>query len=279
MPPIDVARLDTVFPLMIEPRKPMALLRGWKRLDGRPRVTDFERSLRAEVRDPLWFLTRQWQFGEFQGEDAASPIDVKLGIRSAPLAALRIGAADAPYDPAVPVETRVEREAIPFDLTLHMQASRYAARVLTRHGVGLLLAKFVTQWPLGPTSVSGESHADAARVLAAGAPFLFDAAALLAAIRGGTFPAAAAAMTGNATEQTALIAAAADILAWFDRTYGEPRAEPSAWRADRLSYQFQCATAAGPAATLVATSAQGGMLDRTHSTWRHPQRGWSGARR
>ena len=73
-------------------RKPLPILHGWNRLEGRPRITDFERSLRAEVRDPLWFLTRQWQFGEFQGEDAASPIDVALGVRSAPLATLRIGA-------------------------------------------------------------------------------------------------------------------------------------------------------------------------------------------
>ena len=34
--------------------------------------------LRAEVRDPLWFLTRQWQFGELQGEDAGSPIEARL---------------------------------------------------------------------------------------------------------------------------------------------------------------------------------------------------------
>ena len=81
MPPGDIARLEAVYSMRIETRKPLALLRGWNRLEGRPRTTDFERSLRAEVRDPLWFLTRQWQFGEFQGEDAASPIDVALGIR------------------------------------------------------------------------------------------------------------------------------------------------------------------------------------------------------
>jgi hypothetical protein len=44
----------------------------WNRLEGRPRTADFERSLRAEIRDPLWMLCRQWQFGEFQGEDAGS---------------------------------------------------------------------------------------------------------------------------------------------------------------------------------------------------------------
>ena len=42
----------------------------WNRLEGRPRSVDFGRSLRAEVRDALWMLTRQWQVGEFQGDDA-----------------------------------------------------------------------------------------------------------------------------------------------------------------------------------------------------------------
>ncbi|MGH3974222.1 MAG: hypothetical protein ACRDS9_12990 [Pseudonocardiaceae bacterium] len=31
----------------------------WNRLEGRPRTTGFDRALRAEIRDPLWMLTRQ----------------------------------------------------------------------------------------------------------------------------------------------------------------------------------------------------------------------------
>ena len=42
----------------------------WNRLEGRPRTRDFDRALRAEVRDALWMLTRQWQLGEFRGDDA-----------------------------------------------------------------------------------------------------------------------------------------------------------------------------------------------------------------
>ncbi|MFJ7589002.1 hypothetical protein ACIQZO_16780 [Streptomyces sp. NPDC097617] len=51
----------------------------WNRLEGRPRTTDFDRALRVEVRDPLWMLTRQWQLGEFRGEDCGSPV-----VRSSP---------------------------------------------------------------------------------------------------------------------------------------------------------------------------------------------------
>src|SRR6187431_2063769 len=50
----------------------------WNRLEGRPRADKFDRALRAEVRDALWMLTRQWQMGEFQGDDAGSPVLAKI---------------------------------------------------------------------------------------------------------------------------------------------------------------------------------------------------------
>ena len=31
----------------------------WNRLEGRPRTHDFDRVMRAEVRDALWMLTKQ----------------------------------------------------------------------------------------------------------------------------------------------------------------------------------------------------------------------------
>ena len=50
----------------------------WNRLEARPRTTSLDRALRAEVRDPLWMLTKQWQMGEFRGSDAGSPVFAKL---------------------------------------------------------------------------------------------------------------------------------------------------------------------------------------------------------
>ena len=50
------------------------------------------------MRDPLWFLTRQWQFGEFEGDDAGSPIDARIAYETAPLDGYRSGADILPYD-------------------------------------------------------------------------------------------------------------------------------------------------------------------------------------
>ena len=68
---------------------------AFNRLEARPRTTDFTRSLRAEVRDPLWMLTRQWQFGEFQGEDAASPVTARIAYRHDPIDRVALGDGDA----------------------------------------------------------------------------------------------------------------------------------------------------------------------------------------
>ena len=59
----------------------------WSRLEPRPRGREVLESLQARVRDPLWFLTRQFQMGEFQGEDAAAPAYMQVAYRTSPFSA------------------------------------------------------------------------------------------------------------------------------------------------------------------------------------------------
>ena len=46
----------------------------WNRLESRTQYKEFDRSMKNEIRDGLWMLTRQWQTGEFQAEDTGSPV-------------------------------------------------------------------------------------------------------------------------------------------------------------------------------------------------------------
>lgn len=50
----------------------------WQRIEPRCRQNNFARGIQARTADPLWMLARQWQMGEFQAEDAGSPIEVEL---------------------------------------------------------------------------------------------------------------------------------------------------------------------------------------------------------
>ena len=134
-------RAARVYNMTLTPRTAVPLIRGWNRLEARPRSADFARGLRAEVRDPLWFLTRQWQFGEFEGEDAGSPIDARLAYRTSPLDQYAIGTTTFPYDSATPLEVRVEREPVPFDLMLHMQAAQVFERLLADRGSAARLCR------------------------------------------------------------------------------------------------------------------------------------------
>src|SRR3954447_15369992 len=80
----------------------------WNRLEGRPRADKFDRALRAEVRDPLWMLTRQWQMGEFRGDAAGSPIAAKVRVATTRLR--KYQAAGGPvesFDDNTPLEARV----------------------------------------------------------------------------------------------------------------------------------------------------------------------------
>src|SRR5499427_1731883 len=85
----------------------------WNRLEARPRTIAFDRALRAEVRDPLWMLTKQWQMGEFRGSDAGSPTFAKLQMELTRLTKYRPDAqATQLFENDVPLETKVERRPI-----------------------------------------------------------------------------------------------------------------------------------------------------------------------
>ncbi|MGZ4291369.1 MAG: PQQ-dependent sugar dehydrogenase, partial [Gaiellaceae bacterium] len=87
---------------------------GWNRLEGRPRTHNFDRALRAEVRDAMWMLSRQWQLGEFVGDDAGSPVLARacLDLRLIDRYQAAVGGV-LPFDRNDLIEPRVERRPVP----------------------------------------------------------------------------------------------------------------------------------------------------------------------
>jgi len=90
------------------------------RLEPVSRNSEMKASLQARVYDPLWLLARQWQLGEFQGEDNGSPVMARWQGESARITRYQSGAVEpgssvnaTAYDPRrMPLETLVEREAV-----------------------------------------------------------------------------------------------------------------------------------------------------------------------
>src|SRR5687768_338439 len=90
----------------------------WARLEPRVRPDspdgNLSRAVKAAVHDPLWLLCRQWQLGEFQGEDAGSPVVVQADVATAPITRFKPhGGAATDYDGSEPLEALVEREPAP----------------------------------------------------------------------------------------------------------------------------------------------------------------------
>ncbi len=98
-----------------------------QRLTCRPRVKEFGRVLKNEVYDPLWMLSRQWQFGEFKADDAGSPVLVKTEICSSPITDTNSidGLIGLKYSAETePLNTRIEAQEIRFDLRSRIALAR-----------------------------------------------------------------------------------------------------------------------------------------------------------
>jgi len=67
---------------------------SWTRLEPQSSSGDPRPGIEARVHDPLWFLCRQWQLGEFQGEDAGTPLTVRVVTRTAAVDRWAAGDAD-----------------------------------------------------------------------------------------------------------------------------------------------------------------------------------------
>src|SRR6187455_3557077 len=80
----------------------------YHRLESRRGDRDLNNGFAARVHDPLWFLARQWQMGEHQGENASTPVRIECVVSQTPIAPI---GGNAAFDPKiVPAEALVESE-------------------------------------------------------------------------------------------------------------------------------------------------------------------------
>ena len=244
----------------------------WNRLEGRPRTLDFDRALRAETRDALWFLTKQWQMGEFEGDDAGSPALVKLQARVDPLT--RYQAADGqtePFENQLPLEAVVERIAPPFtvsgivaSLDLRLAMGRYWLKLLG--SLGAFDADYIAVYPISApdpaliADATRTAHSEVWSQYAAVAGRRMDGWAFYQHI---TTPGnhAADGISGLAGRVGEADALANRFLAWFKRWLLQPPATGDGWDSSRFGYRFECAAGTDVERTLLGEGYRGGRLD------------------
>ena len=224
-------------------------------------------SLQARIYDPLWLLARQWQLGEFQGEDNGSPIMARWRSEAATLSRYFSGAikpntiANAPrYDSSMPLETLVEREAIrpATDQTSQSEKLRLAAeagqqflRMLDRMREAETIshdyrAAFIRQYPFPRLTAEQRAKLDSDSlsfidVMASRVP---DGRQLHTA-----FNLTSAGVIVIAPELQIAPGDLADVreaarlwLTWFDTLFSEPEKENPTWLPERMEYAFSVGT-------------------------------------
>ncbi|HET7697816.1 MAG TPA: hypothetical protein VFK57_19035 [Vicinamibacterales bacterium] len=248
----------------------MGSITSWSRLE--PQSTDRALgSLAARIADPLWLMARQWQFGEWQGEDTGSPVDIRVRHEVSPFTRYAGGARGTRTGAALaasqPLDAIVEPERQPPTPDLRFAAmaglrflETLGATLAARYGPG-----YRERYAFGDlTAAPGEAADGRSKTLAAllggrGLDGFALQAELSAAVAAGRLPRLPPIDAGD---ENAVTAAAKAWLRWWDRRTGAAGAD--AWIPDRLMYQFAVAApVTGGEVVLHAPAHRGGRLDWT----------------
>jgi hypothetical protein len=230
----------------------MPSLTIWTRLEPRCRTADMTAGLEARTHDPFWMLARQWQFGEFTGDDAGSPIVAAVSSLDAPLDryAGPDGVAQS-IPPSVPIEAWIEREGVRpggtvLDYRQVAESGLQFLRMLRAAKMDAHVPAYVTQFALAPPAAADLARMDSAsaQMIAVLARRVPDGVRLAAALRA-AMPNLAASSHIAATDVAIVLQVAKDFLAWYDSLFDEPPAiaaaapaPSSAWVDGRMEYSF-----------------------------------------
>jgi hypothetical protein len=262
---------------------------AYNRLEARPRTLDFTRSLSAPVRDPLWMLTRQWQFGEFEGEDAASPVTCRIAYHHESMDRVAFPKEQTfKFDPTfIPLEAKIEQERIPTtvresetngmfsDVLLAVRWGKRFLQMLRDAGLDGHYPLYIEDFPihvLPETPPYGDParvvrDVEAEQFLASVGGLIADGVAIWRSAQNGDHDSWLDGKPGGDKAALKTIAAAflEDCTNQLRRLFTEPDVPAdSAWLPNHLEYQFSVAGQPAtnrPQTVLSAEQYPGGHLD------------------
>jgi hypothetical protein len=250
----------------------MPSITTWFRLEPDPSAADVDSGVAARMYDPLWLLARQWQVGEFQGEDGGTPIVARWRGQVAALRRHHLGAipentqetAAQFTGPQLPLETFVERQPVPLDeLRLAVDTGRHFLRLLAQQTTARDYSDdFVASYAVPPPEPGTDPAVLAYATLVAGRAL--DARRLRGALAHTDLPPLDGTSI-DAGDRAEVRAACVSWLAWADDLFSQPSAGAQAWQPERMEYAFSVAGRVGAGAfdefTLTAEQYTDGTLD------------------
>lgn len=253
----------------------MPSITSWTRLEPQTTSPDLAIGLQAQLHDPLWCLTRQWQFGEFQGEDAGSPVIAHLQAESAQVSRYYPGPIADPsrtaedYNSAeIPLETLVERDRPAANqLKFAAEAGLHFLRLLDQHQVGQYRVAYRQSYPLQTPDGAAALDPESRRFVQLMVQRVPDGRQLYALLKSGLQPdnPVQSRLPSQPeiapADRLAVINAGLAWLTWYESLYSQP-ADQQPWISSRMEYEFAvgAATSQGEV-VLVAPEYQEGHLD------------------
>jgi hypothetical protein len=258
---------------------------AWNRLEGRPRTENFDRALKAEVRDALWMVSKQWQMGEFIGDDAGSPVLAKVHIATTALTKYQPGDdPPMPIEQDIPLEVKVEHQTMPFrvgeqDIALDVRLlmGRQWLKLIEKVDVALKrkylnIDEYKINKPLPDQESDAQicAHVEVWQQFSAVAGRTMDGYRLYQYLKESSDHHAYDDRDGGTVEgvDTQAKKDAVDDLAekfveWFERLYYQPQARKNpSWKPSYLEHQFSCSAPRGDAEkVLTADEYYHGHLD------------------
>lgn len=234
------------------------------RIEPSPRVDGIEEGLAARIHDPLWLLARQWQLGEFRGQDAGTPATAHLSGSTSTITAWRgAGARWTRFDPIErPIEAIIEPETRA-DPTLRerIEAGAQLAHLLGDRNLDRYAFDFVAAHAFSPQAL-GDPVFRGDALMAALAKRTADGAALHSTLT----TMAAGGETSIAIDEgdrPAMKRVARDWLEWYAREIAPDSTSGTSvtWQEHRLEYAFALSSAAAGGTVLEASEYMGNGLD------------------
>lgn len=247
-----IKNLDEVFKMKLFPA-----ITYWNRLEGRPRSVNFDRALKAEIKDALWMITKQWQMGEFKGDDAGSPIKAKVHTHITKLT--KYQPADysvETFDEDIPLEAEVEKLTVPFfyerkpiSLDIRSMMGRYFLKLINEQP-NEIKQQFKDKFPIEePDPLNKEdayicAHVEEWQQFSALAGRCVDGGKLYFFLKKNGVELIHDGIIGlSLSQRSELEEKGEQFIQWFDKFFLQPTEEDqNAWKPSHLEYQFRCSS-------------------------------------
>lgn len=242
------------------------LISNRNRLEGVPRTDEFTATLRAEIADPLWMLCRQWQLGEFEGEDAATACQAKILSEHQQPEIIHFNEGQPVNYNAdqLPLETIIESEPVKNDYYLCLQMGRQFFKLMNEAGLSAHKKAFISNYVIAENIDPDDNEGIYLSQSTAG--IFPDGYKILQDINDNKFEAfvksIAGISAGDIDKFTKSISP--QFANWFHNLYHLPTPGQSAWRPNRMEYNFELDLPHienGTRASLEATEYSSGKID------------------